>query len=120
MLIAAESLAHHCTEVLPTNVFKAVCNGLNPALGCTGELHCSDSNPHGLINKVHIKVGMGLSDPQLGVVLSNWGKCILGNWPRWEDWGWIWVGSGGGGGRWASATLKVGLGGGGGRGFRAG
>ena len=63
MLIAAETLADQGTEVLPTNVFEAVSNGLNPALGCTGELHCSYTNPHGLINEVHIKVGMGLSDP---------------------------------------------------------
>ena len=66
MLIAAESLADHSTEVRPTNELKMVRNRLNPTFSSTGELHRGNTHPHRLINRVHVKVRMGLGNPQLG------------------------------------------------------
>lgn len=66
MLITAESLVDHGIKFLPINLFEAVRNRLDPALGGTSELHSSDGHPHGLINEIHVEVRMGLGNPQLG------------------------------------------------------
>lgn len=117
MLITAETLVKQSSEGLPGDVLNVALNILEPTCSCVSEVVGGYMNPDGCVNRVHLEVVHGSSDPQLRIISIKLGKSILGRWPRWGlalgFWGCCWWGSGGiticggglGGGGWGTGWL---------------
>jgi hypothetical protein len=78
MLITAKPLTKKDAKFGPTNVCETVGDGLDPTLARTYELHRGDTHPHRLIDRIHVKLGLGVSDPKLCGDTVELGKMHFG------------------------------------------
>jgi hypothetical protein len=77
MLVTAKVFMDHVTEGRPIHRSETVLHGLQPALGRAGEMHSSNTNPHGCLDGIHLKIVGGTSDPELCVVAIKLRKVHL-------------------------------------------
>jgi hypothetical protein len=77
MMIAIESLMN--IEPSPVRIFEKMFYGLEPTPRGPFELHYRTTYPHTWINEMHFKVGLGLSDPKLGIFAVEMWKVKLRN-----------------------------------------
>jgi hypothetical protein len=73
MLIMIEMLMDQSTEARLVEVLEQVFNGLEPTARSPFELHSGAANPNTGIHEIHLEVGLGLSDPELGIfTIEGW------------------------------------------------
>jgi hypothetical protein len=68
VLIAAEALADHATEIWSVLFHQFTFDGLKPTACGTSELHSGAFHPHGRIDGIEVKVILGTGHPVLGVI----------------------------------------------------
>lgn len=68
VLILSKAFENQLTEGWPIKGGKTMFNCLQPTFGRTNELHSGSFDPNRRVHKVHLKIILGIGNPELGTI----------------------------------------------------